>query len=49
MLTSDQVAAAKWLSGRTIEDPVRERQVQADMRTQVTQDRELGIDLAATH
>ncbi len=42
-LTADQVAASKWLSGRSIEDPVRERQVLEGMDAQA---RELGVDRA---
>ncbi|MFC5720889.1 gamma subclass chorismate mutase AroQ [Streptomyces gamaensis] len=43
VLTADRVAAAKWVSGRSIDDPARERQVldAVDVRA-----RELGIDRA---
>lgn len=43
VLTADQVAASKWVSGRPIEDPARERQVLADMDVRA---RELGVDRA---
>ncbi|RLV10332.1 chorismate mutase AroQ, gamma subclass [Streptomyces griseocarneus] len=45
VLTADQVAAAKWVSGRAVEDPARERKVLAELDAR---SRELGIDRATT-